>query len=656
MIANWKQSVLAKFGIVALILLTVVLYFPPYADAWVGDDYIQFDFIEPFVQRPFTAFQLFNPYELTWYYRPLQNIWLLLNQLILGYTPHGYYLILLGFHAIVISFMYRIARQLKFSYFAAFICAGLFAIHAHWVDVVAWVSSVAIVMSGFFNLWGISVWLSYLKRPSRKYLLLTIFICILALWAHEEGLLLAPFLLLILIVERLEIRAEQSRTVGHLRWRDRRLTSPFISRQEIATFGFLALTSLVYLYTQLTRENVTIDITERSSNDWIGYLSLTSLQDFFQATLYRFTLFAPIQDLTGAAQFILIAFALVLLVIWLWFGNKIVRLGLLWTAVHLLFIYWALWINLPNLYAGRHIYVASIGLILAIGATVEQVTAVSQRTLKIKQTELPLAKTVIFLIVTVSILLHANGAYSTQQKWLASTREEKNTELQLKSMMPTIDGDQHFFSFRFPVAPDFTNAVIQVWYNTTLAPPGGSLGHLQAQGQATADFVVLDYSDGKVYNLMPELQAHVETIFLWATAYTDLIIKDDDTPQILSTDQSIQWRIVDDGIKRQFAIPMPLADERDAWVSRQFVSDIPENSALQTAVFPQPNAAYRIRIIRSNGQTETLFQLNPTDETSWQETTIPLNDYWNTSVIITLEVQGDKDTAVYWANPRFVID
>ncbi len=656
MIANWNRSVLAKFGVVALILLMYALYFPPFANAWVGDDYIQFDYIKPFVQRPFTAYKLFNPYELTWYYRPLQNIWLLLNQRILGYNPFGYYAILLGLHAIAIALIYRIARQLKFTYFAAFVAAGLFAIHGHWVDVITWISSVAIVTSGILNLWGISVWISYLKRPSLKKLLFTILISLLALLAHEEGVLLAPFLLLILIVERLGVE-DWRLEIGSLRLPDWRLKQ-LISRQELIAFAFLALVSLAYLYTQLTRKNVTIDISEQSGGSLLTNLTPANVQAFFQSTLFRFTLLDVVATATGTAQILLLAVAFAVLLVWVWYGRKIVRLGLLWTAVHLLLIFGTLWINLPNLYAGRHIYVASIGIVLAIGATVDQITAVSTRTITLHKKQRPIAKAGIFVAVTAFLLLQMSFVLKTQQSWLADTQEEKTAQAQLKTMLPTINSEQHFFSLRFPIAPQFTRGVLQVWYDTPLERPGGSLRHLQANGRATSDYYLFDYADGQLYNLMPDLQEHEETIFLWAKTYTDLLLKEGDDPQLLPENGSIKWQVVNDGLRRQLAMPMTLPDDPNQWVARQFATTVPPNSSLQTAVLPQPNLTYRIRIIGSDGATETIFLLSDSEGKNWQETAVPLDNYWGETVIISLEVrgEGEEDTAVYWANPRLVID
>ncbi|MBP6805017.1 MAG: hypothetical protein KA362_12975, partial [Chloroflexi bacterium] len=56
-----KNSQLAQIFIMGLLLAVLVIYFPPYARAWVGDDYVQLGWILDFVQRPFTAYKLFDP-------------------------------------------------------------------------------------------------------------------------------------------------------------------------------------------------------------------------------------------------------------------------------------------------------------------------------------------------------------------------------------------------------------------------------------------------------------------------------------------------------------------------------------------------------------------------------------------------------------------
>ena len=169
-----RNKLYPRLALIGLILITLSIYYPPFDWAFVGDDYVQFDYIKDVIARPWLGFALFNPYYLAWYYRPLQLIWFSLLEGIFHFVPNGFYWAALLFHALAIALVYRVARQLKLGWFTAVLTATLFAIHSHWVDVVTWISSIAIVLAAVFSLLTLSAWLSYLKRPSTRQLLLTL--------------------------------------------------------------------------------------------------------------------------------------------------------------------------------------------------------------------------------------------------------------------------------------------------------------------------------------------------------------------------------------------------------------------------------------------------------------------------------------------------
>jgi hypothetical protein len=508
MVKSRKQTLTINLVLAGLILITYFIYFPPFADAFVGDDYIQFDYIKEFLHRPFAAIQLFNPYHLSWYYRPIQNIWFLLNRLILGLNPFGYYVVQLPLHALAVALVYRVGRRFKLSPLAAVCSAAIFAIHSHHVDVVTWISSVAIVMAAVFSLLALNSWLGYLKRPSNKHLFLTLLFCLLTILSHEEGILLLPFLFLMMVMWRLEMRDWKLKD-----W------AKTISKKESIIFLLLFVIFIGYLVIQLTRPNVTLDITARSSGEWFDYLAWAEIAEFILVTVFRFTFAFPVLSLSGIPAELFVIAVLALFGWWAWRGSLVVRLGLAWTAVHLFFIYWALWTNLPTLYAGRHIYQAGIGLVLAIGAGIDGLLGIGDWRLEIKKPfnlQSPISNLVIIFFVVAAALHHINQTRESQEIWVNNATEEKVAEAQLKEILPQISEADHIFSYRFPIAPDFTRAVAQLWYDVPLSRPGGGLDHLRAYGRATRHFYLFDYEEGQVYNLMPELQAHDETIFLWA--------------------------------------------------------------------------------------------------------------------------------------------
>ncbi|MCA9926689.1 MAG: hypothetical protein KC421_30185, partial [Anaerolineales bacterium] len=270
---------LPKLLLIALMLVTVIVLYPPFAHGWVGDDYVQLGYVRELVKRPLTFYRIFNPAWTIWYYRPLQNFWILLLELLFGQQPQLFYSVQIGAHLIAISLVYRISRQLTLPPMIAAGSVALFAIHGHYVDVVTWISAIAIVLAAIFSLAAVSAFLSYLKRPSRPALILTAIFCLLALLSHEETILLPPFLFLILMIKRLEMRDWRlnMRKISNL--------SSLISKSEAFNFLLLAVIILIYLILQFTRTNATINLSGTPGSQWLSLLSPSTFADFWTATL-----------------------------------------------------------------------------------------------------------------------------------------------------------------------------------------------------------------------------------------------------------------------------------------------------------------------------------------------------------------------------------
>ena len=657
-----RNKLLTRLALVGLILITLSIYYPPFDWAFVGDDYVQFDYIKEVIANPWLGFALFNPYYLSWYYRPLQLVWFSLLEGIFHFVPNGYYWVALLFHALAVALVYRVARQFKLGTFTAVLAAALFAIHSHWVDVVTWISSIAIVLAAVFSLLTVSAWLRYLQRPSTRHLLLTLLFCLLTFLSHEESVLLPPFLLLVLLAERLEIRDWRLKSKKFTN-----LQSP-ICKKEVLLFAALAILTLAYLYVQLTRPNNTIDIAGRRATEWLTYLTWPEFAEFVIVTLFHFTFIVQLVNLGGFAASLFVASVLVLLGPWFCWGNRTVRLGLVWLLLHLAFIYWALWTQLPNLYAGRHIYQGMIGLVLAIGASLEMVLRENfspQRTQRAQRFSIfslrasrPLRfnQIVLTVIVTAVSLHHINQTRNMQQVWLNNVTEEAEARQQLMALFPSISPDNHFFAVRFPIAPQFTRSVVQLWYDTPLERPGGSLDHLFAWGRANRDFVVLDYADGQVYNLMPELQQYDETIFLWAQESQRFWITEEGGETAVP-DPDTSLPIVQAQNGSQLSIKMTPQNGR--WLSHRVLPTIPPNSELHTAILPRPGLRYRLRLRTLEGEELILLGTSEGEVEKWQPVVISLEDYAGTAVTLRFEIWAEnvaEGVSGYWANPRLVVD
>lgn len=626
-----KQAIAARLVVVALIWVTLVIYMPPFIRSFVGDDYIQFDYVKPFLAEPTSIWRVFGPTAVAWYYRPLQNVWFWANQLVLGWEPTGYYVVLLWLHALAVALLYRVGRQFGLGQLAAIATAVLFAIHSHWVDVVTWISCVAIVLGAIFSLWGISAMLSYLARPSVKRLGLVLGINLLAFLTHEEALWLPPFLFLLLLMYRWR---PNRRTKGRFVWPK---WGKLLERSELFLFGGLFLIMVLYMVVQFVRPNPTVQASERPLAEWLAYLQWGQVAEFIRVSSYRFTFMAPLLRLTGGWLSMFAAAWLVGMAYWFWRGDKVVRFGLLWLLAHLLFIYWALWSQLPNLYAGRHIYQASFGLALAIGGTI---TAVGQWAMRrwpsgghswYQQRQTQLAIGLVLLLTAVS-WHHWREIQPIQQSWLANVNEEEVAKVQLQALYPSLSPDNHLFSYRFPILPDFTRSVMQVWYDVWLARPGGSLYHLALHGQATPDFIVLDYADGQVYNLMPELADAPATFFLWVDQWEQMTV-----------------------VQKQLALPLPT--EAHEWTGQTYRVQVPADTVLQTAVYTEAGVGYQI-LLAEEGQTPTaVFEWLPTEAegaaAEWHNIRLPLQAYADKTVTIRLQATAVAEAqTAYFANPR----
>ena len=666
---NRKSSIVNRQwqgAILGVILLAFAVLFPPYDWSFVGDDFVQFRYVWQFMERPFTAISLLNPYTLPWYYRPLQNYWFLSNRLTFGFNPFPYYAILGTFHALAISLVYRTSRQLRLSPLAAFCAAALFGIHAHWVDVVGWLSSVAIVLAAVFNLAAVSAYLTYLSKrkaatdPSPNvhlyslplaphfWLGLTAFFFLLALITHEETIILPLMLLVIRLLNRQSAGQPSQRKLP-------------TTKHEIALFIIMFLLTAVYLYAQFTRPNLTLEAQEIGLSGYLSPVTVPEIGRFVTDTLARFSLAFNLLKLPDLSIVILGLISLSLLLMWAFYGGRIVRIGLTWAFLHLTFIYFALWTQKPELYAGRHIYQAGLGLVWAIGASVhwwEQRNASSQgrrtRSQRRKtKARLRLHASAPLLLLTAVLLLQFNIINNTQANWLLRAQRYRRAEAQVKEMLPDVNANTTVLAHRFPITPSFLPATIQVWYETTInTAVVGGLSQLQEAEPATPDYYLFDYQDGNVVNLMPELQEHAETLFLWS--------QDGRLEQINPQSQVVQQRDSDltlavagpEDDLRVSVIP-PALETPTTWNSLIYPIRIPSNSQLQFSFFAQDaEAAFRVRLLGRGSEWETLLETTIPTPNQWTDITLPMPDHAEQSVIFRLESTKDG----IWGNPRLTSD
>jgi hypothetical protein len=609
-----------------------------------------------------SAIRLFNPYALPWYYRPLQNLWFLGNRLLFGLNPAPFYWQMALLHALAVALVYRVLRQFGIRPLAALLATALFAVHGHYVDVVGWNSSVAIVLAAVFSLLSLSFYLDYLRGQigpiskigpiSRRNgcLALSFLFFLLALLTHEEAILLPLFLLALTAVKGRREKGEGRR----------RLHANGFTRPQVVVLGAMMGVTAVSIIIQFTRPNLTIDISETGAARWLGLAAPAQIGQFIKDIFLRYTLTLNWEPLQNAQPLFLGAALLILLLVWFILGNWTVRLGLLWLLLHLGLIYATLWQSKPNLLAGRHFYQASIGLALAFGGSFDQLMARFGRRAALGRWRFSLAAALLAGVVTAVLLGHVYDTRSAQQEWLARAEIDRSAREQLQALLPTIGPETRLFANRFPITPGFFRSVTAVWYDlpAPVARPSGSFTQLQQYGRATRDYYVFDYEAGKVYNLMPELQLADETIFLWShTPRLDVVGESGETLEVATEKGEHGFAITGGGAEPRFAVKLAPTEEIDGWLSLAYVvTAVPENSSLQLGVRTdvEGGGPVRVRLETAVGETITLFEGEATGE--WLDLAEPMGEYAGQSVVIRLDTAVAPGGAVYWGNPRFAVE
>jgi hypothetical protein len=649
-----------RFLMVPLALLAFIVYLPPYAGSFIGDDYVQLDRISDLLSRPWAAYELLDPFRQSWYYRPLQNLWFLANRLLFGLNPFPFYYLQISVHVLVVAMLYRVARQLRVASAPALAVALLFAFHGHFFDVVTWLSSIAVLLVTLSSLAAVSAFLSYLARPQKAWLLpVTILFVFLALLSHEEGFLVVPFLLL------LSLAAcpvpPRHREGKHLVMSPRDQLATTAGRHLIAAFLAMFLLVAAYLALQLVRPNLNVALSQTGLSHWSRYLSPAEFSQFLVQALVRATTPFGAQDILQANAYATGSLLLLGLGYGFWRGGVVARLGLVWLALHLGFIYWALWSYQPQFFAGRHLYNGLIGLHLALGALL-------QHFLPRSPTAWPKARQAVAGGALVMLLFLNVGAITKMHAdWLEMSLRDQEVRQQMQQVMPHVSGQTHVFAHAFVTDASYLPATVQVWYDQPLSEPGGSLSRLVEHGRATRHFYLFDYQDGRLTNLMPELQEHEQTIFIWNQEPVREVVWPDGQRRSLESTGRPSLVIAGPADERRLALLTPLAPEvREGWLSLGYTLPVPDQSQLRLAVRrpAQPGkVAYRVWLTAANGRSQILFEETWEDDEStaaagWRHGVVPLDAYWEQTVTLAFEVQ-DNDRLIgggYWANLSFVVD
>ena len=189
--------------LLALLLgvLTFALFAPALRYDFVFIDDIQYTLETPQVATGLSLANIrwaFTTVHESWY-SPLLWISFMADASLFGPGPFGYHLTNILLHAANALMLFWILVRLTRSPLAAFFAAALWSLHPLRVESVVWIAERKDVLSGFFFLLAIGVYLFYVERPTRTRQLAVLF-CMLCGMLSKTILIVLPPLLLLLDV------------------------------------------------------------------------------------------------------------------------------------------------------------------------------------------------------------------------------------------------------------------------------------------------------------------------------------------------------------------------------------------------------------------------------------------------------------------------
>ena len=603
------------FAFGGLLLLLLAVYVPAYNWAFIGDDYVQFGYIRELVEEPATFFRAFDPFWSTWYYRPLQNLWLLAVRLLFGLNPFPYYYLQSLGHLLVTTLAYGLARHLQLGRWTALGAAALFALNANHQDVVSWISSVATILVTGFSFAAI---LAYLRGDgaARSRAWVPVFgFTLLALFSHEIGVLLPPFLLLLTLAQR------------------KRRGGTWVM-MAVLVGAAVALAAM-----HLLRPNLTLAVQETPAG---AYVDGQQLLQYGAILLGRWTLLVRTAAGTRLLNLWLGSPAVALLPLGAvlatgWVGYQIVAgrgkgcaspaqraaYPLAWSILHLGFTYGALWVQAPELLAGRHHYAAWAGVALALavatGAALERIEGgtAAQR----------LGPALLAGGLLIFLVIHLTQVKEVEASWLARAEEVAEVEAQMKEIVPALTPASAVYAHSFVLKPSFAPYAAATWYGET-GIDGGSLNRLREARAVGPETYLFGYAEeeGRLYELLPALHAYEETLLLWPEG---------NSPRVAGPP----------GAER-LAIAAPAED----WHTVAVTATVPPGTGFYTAFHGPPGSRYRVRALADGAERLIAEGTVGRDGSEWEIVTRALPGYRTKQTTFLLESAGGGA----WTIPRLV--
>ncbi len=382
-------------------------------------------------------------------WHPITWLSLMLDCQLFGLNPGLMHLENVLLHIVNTLLLFAVFKRMTGSLWPAAFVAAAFAIHPMHVESVAWIAERKDVLSAFFWLLTLAVYIRYVERPSVFRYTATLTIFTIGLMA-KPMLVTLPLILLLLDY-----------------WPLQRKISRHLLVEKIPFFILSAISSVITFLVQNRGGSVsdidTLPYKYRIANAFLSYARYigklfrpSNLAVFYPFDAHRF----PLWQIVLCALFLVVISAVVLRLRknygclptgWFWFlGTLIPVIGLVQAG--------------PQSYADRYTYIPYIGLFIMIAWSLPQILA------KLPHRKIVLAISMLTALTVIGISAHKQTTYwnnsftlfshaleATNNNYLAHNCLGQELYRQAK-FAPAIE----HFNKALQIKPNYTNAIISL--------------------------------------------------------------------------------------------------------------------------------------------------------------------------------------------------
>jgi tetratricopeptide (TPR) repeat protein len=305
------------------------------------------------------------------FWHPLTWLSLMLDYQLFGLNAGGYHLTNLILHIMSALLLFWLFNRMTGSIWRSAFVAALFALHPLHVESVAWIAERKDVLSAFFWMLTLCLYVYYTEKPviKRYLLVLLCFVCGLMSKTMVVTLPIVMILLDYWPLDRLGSQKKGNISPSH----DQKLPGTKIMgiipswqlREKIPFFIFSAFFSIITLYAQYNPSAQRFSLGSRIANapvSFVAYLGKTFWpQDL--TVLYPFSDQLPVWQILGAALLIIVISIAVIAAVKRF---PYLFVGWLWYAITLLPVIGIVQIGGGHSMADRYTYIPLIGIFIML--------------------------------------------------------------------------------------------------------------------------------------------------------------------------------------------------------------------------------------------------------------------------------------------------